>query len=217
MVENCFVHIGFHKTGSTSIQHFLLSNRKRLSDLGICFYNGRHIHENHVELHASTMRAGRESTFRSKSGLTFDKTYLDETRAQVSTFIDSINHGTALFSAEGLSLLRHVDEVALLASMLPANTQIIAYTRNIDDDRRSHIQQFEKSGIELSDDPDCYTYMTDDSWMLDYDLRLPPYRQQFGHENVHVIDYDKVFAVEQGVIPSFLSTLGIRDKFNEDD
>jgi hypothetical protein len=219
MTENptCVVHIGLHKTGTTSIQHFLREKRCRLKKLGFFFYQGLHIDQNHVELHAATMRPDRTSTFRIKSGLVFDDVYLKLTSERVDAFLSQVGSGTAVFSAEGLSLLRYVDEVKKLAAILPADVSIIVYLRNRVDYLRSHSNQLSKAGITDITDKASHAYMAADTWMIDYEQRLEAFRTTFGQKNVHVVDYDEACALDGNVIPSFLRQLNLENEFTEKD
>lgn len=211
------VHIGFHKTGSTSIQHFLAANRPVLEQNGYWFYSGKHEDLNHLELHAATMRAERTSTFKNKSSINFDEQYLSDTKASLDNFFDQFESGTAIFSAEGLSLLRYADEAKRLAWLLQSDVRIVVYLRNLEDYRRSHTKQLKSAGYTNVKDKDSHAYMQEDSWMFDYELRLRPYRETFGSQNVHVIDYDVVKNRDGSVIPSFIDFLNLSEKFSEDD
>jgi len=201
-ILNSIVHIGLHKTGTTSIQHFLQMKRDRLEQLGFHFYKGMHIDGNHVELHAAAMRSDRTSTFKMKSNLVFDEAYLKMTSDRVREFLGKVESGSTIFSAEGLSLLRHLDETERLASILPDEVSIIVYCRNPTDYLRSHANQLRKSGIADTTEKTSHAYMEADTWMADYDLRLMSFRKTFGQDNVHVIDYDEVCGRDGGVIPS---------------
>jgi hypothetical protein len=216
-LQGCIVHIGFHKTGTTSIQHFLRSKREKLSDLGIHFFSGSHIDGNHVELHAATMRPDRTSTFKAKSGLVFDDAYYRQTTDKVADFLRKTRGEIALFSAEGLSLLCHSDETERLAKMLPADVSIVAYLRNPEDYLRSHARQIAKSGQAEVQDKTSHAYFGPDSWLADYEYRLSAYRATFGPRNVHVVDYDEAVARDGNVIPSFLRLLGVGDAFTAEE
>jgi hypothetical protein len=50
------IHVGLHKTGSTSIQEFLFRHRAALRAQGVDVYSGMHIPSNRVELHTVAMR-----------------------------------------------------------------------------------------------------------------------------------------------------------------
>lgn len=219
MIErpSCILHIGLHKTGTTSIQHFLRENRSRLKKLGFFFYQGLHVDQNHVELHAATMRPDRSSTFRMTSGLIFDDAYFTQTATRVKLFLNQMGSGTSVFSAEGLSLLRYDDEVEKLASILPKDVKIIVYLRNPEDYLHSHAKQLEKAGITGITDKTSHAYMGSDTWMIDYAQRLAAFRKTFGRKNVIVIDYDDACARDGNVIPSFLRALDIENEFDAQD
>lgn len=217
ILKQCIVHIGFHKTGSTSIQHFLQMYRDRLKAYGYWFYSGQHINKNHVELHAAAMRSERESTFKLKSKLEFNEQYFLNTKARLSDFFKKVGRNSAIFSAEGLSLLRYSDETERLASMLMNNVSIIAVLRNEKDYRRSHSSQLKSVGFSDITDRDSHAYMEEDSWMFDYELRLKSYRETFGRENVHIVDYDIAIDRDSSIIPSLLSLLKIEHLFSSED
>ncbi|MEM6535367.1 MAG: hypothetical protein AAF613_06980 [Pseudomonadota bacterium] len=213
-LKKCIVHIGFHKTGTTSIQHFMQANRTGLQQLGYWFYQGVHKAENHVELHTSTMRQERDSTFKSMFDLDFGEAYAKAAAERIAAFFEAVGEGTSIFSGEGVSLLRYPDEVERLASMLPDEVSIIAYQRNREDYRRSYLAQLRRLGLDKVSDTQSHAYLEDDSWMLDFPARLDLFRQAFGQENVHVIDYDAVNTQDGSVIPSFLRMLDIADAFS---
>lgn len=215
-LHRCIVHIGFHKTGTTSIQRFLKTHREALADIGMHFFRGRHIDDNHVELHAAAMRPERTSSFKQKSGLVLDEAYIERTTREVALFLQAAGDDVALFSAEGLSLLRYVDETERLAKMLPRQVSIIAYLRDRADYLRSHTKQLERTGITTTD-KESHAYVGHDTWLTDYDLRLASFRATFGEENVHVVNYDEVCARDGTVISSFLELLGLRAAFPKSD
>ena len=214
---SCILHIGLHKTGTTSIQHFLRAHRSRLKELGLFFYQGLHVDQNHVELHAATMRADRSSTFRMTSGLVFDDAYFTRMATHVKLFLSQIGNGTAVFSAEGLSLLRYADEVEKLASILRGDVSIIAYLRNPVDYLRSRSNQLSKVGVTGITDKASHAYMASDTWMIEYEQRLEAFRTTFGQENVHVVDYDNACALDGNIISSFLRQLNLENEFTEKD
>jgi len=216
MTKTCFVHIGFHKTGSTSIQNFLQINRKKLTELGFDFYKGQHIDQNHVELHASTMNFDRSSTFRLRSGLRFGPDYLEKTRQRMANYFQDNSDANCIFSAEGLSLLRYEAETDRLASILNSDVRIIAYLRNKADYQLSHAGQLKRAGQLEGSDKDSYAYLGDDSWMLNYGSRLAAYKKTFGEANICVIDYDEACRFDGNVIPSLLRELEIDGHFPEE-
>ncbi len=77
------IHIGIHKTGSTSIQNFLWEHRAVLRELSVDFYFGAYNPRNHVELHAATMRADRSSPFKLARALQVDEAFRNRIRERV--------------------------------------------------------------------------------------------------------------------------------------
>ena len=55
------VHIGTHKTGSTSLQRWLFQNKDLLKSKGYQLYEGAYILDNHIELYLAAMRYERDS------------------------------------------------------------------------------------------------------------------------------------------------------------
>lgn len=208
------LHIGTHKTGSTSIQQFLHQRRDRLAAHGVAFYRGRYLPSNHVELHSAAIRTERPTPFKLDRDLHVDDAYRAGILAEVAAFLASCQAQHAVFSAEGLSYLRYPDELDRLQRLFSGyRVDILVYLRDVEDYRCSHLAEFarrrERGGRVTGDFAD----LSAGSWLLDYRTRLKPYRQTFGSEHVHVMDYDVEVARDGSVIPSFLRMLGIADGF----
>jgi actin-related protein len=205
------LHIGFHKTGTTSIQHFLWRQRERLMRHGIAFYEGLHIPSNHVELHVAAMALERVTPIKVKRNLWGGPDYRRQVEKRLRDFFSAVEAGTYLFSAEGLSYLRYPDEFAWLKSALPWPATILAYLRNRREYAAAYRHMISRIMAE-SNDPDSVAYMRPDSWLYDYSMRIAAFRTAFGDENVVVHDYDA--EKENGnIIPSFLRVLGIENAF----
>lgn len=212
------IHIGLHKTGSTSIQTFLQHNIAALRTNRIDFYQGMVYPENHVELHAASMRPNRASGYKSRAGLKVDAAYISSVRASVADFVAQSPCEQILFSSEGISLLRFPDEMQMLKSLLPpGEIDIIVYLRNPADYLRSYAAQLNKDPETLPPtiDRDSYAYCKADSWLADYDQRLGAFEAAFGKDRITVIDYDRQVANKKSVLPSFLNILGMAEEFEE--
>jgi len=208
------LHIGFHKTGTTSIQHFLWRHRDRLSERGIAFYEGRHIPHNHVELHIAAMAPERMTPVKKSRAISGGLDYRNEVEQSLQHFFSSVGANTYLFSAEGLSYLRSPEEFAWLKSVLPEPVTIVAYLRQREEYAAAYRHMISGMMAE-SDDPQSVAYMRPDSWLFDYETRISGFREVFGDDLV-VRNYN---AELQGgnIIPSFLQVLGIADAFKPDD
>lgn len=212
------VHIGFHKTGTTSLQHFLGQHRQKLNGNGLAFFEGGHIPNNHVELHVAAMRRDRESSFKLHSGLNGGDVYRTNLRRRVREFSHENSHRTLVFSAEGISLLRHRDEVQRLKDILPGSAQVVAYLREPRDYLASYVAELQKSGIALAtEDRDSHAYVAEGTWLTDYEARLRVFCDVFGGRNVTTIDYDQEVARHGSVIPSFLDIIECRNQFSPED
>lgn len=208
------VHIGLHKTGSTSIQHFLGLHRDRLDNLGIAYFRGQYIVNNHVELHVAAMRPDRSSTFKEKRGHVPTDEYRENVRAKVSDFAAQNPDKTLLFSAEGLSLLRYPDEIEWLAETLPKPTEIVAVVREVESYMASYAGNLALKGLEPKD-RGSFAYVGPDSWLRNIQDRLDAFRPFF--ERVATVDFDKARAEDASVIPAFLRHLGIEHCFERSD
>lgn len=214
------LHIGLHKTGTTSIQAFLQRNIDVLQTHGLDFYQGMVYPENHVELHAASMRAERQSGYKNRTGLQVDANYIAQVQQRVARFVQDSNAPRLVFSNEGLSLLRHEDELEMLKSLFPAGRfQVVVYLRNEADYLRSYAAQITKNPETLPEniDKDSFAYIEADTWLTDYAARLVPFRQAFGSANVNVLDYDQAMRQGGNVIPSFLAWLGLESAFSPKD
>lgn len=217
MLLQSVVHIGFHRTGSTSIQAFCWRFRGRLAKLGIAMYEGLHMPGNHVELHVGAMRPERMTPFKIKAGLNGGPGYRRKVEQRLSRFICSASQDKFLFSAEGLSYLREQDELAWLQNVLPGKVIIVACLRDPMEYLRSYRVALMRHGIAESSDPDSIAYTRAGSWLLDYPARIEPFRTAFGPENVILIDYDKEVYQSGSIIPSFLRVLGVENDFCDQD
>lgn len=213
------LHIGFHKTGTSSIQAFLGRNRAELLLEDYQFYRGDPAADNHVELHGAAMRPGRLSTFRHLHAgrLGFDDAYRAAVAGRLAAFAADARGRRLLFSAEGLSLLRHDDEVTWLRDQLPGPVQIIAALRAPHAYRDSYIAELGRIALPLPPPAvDDFHYIAPDSWLWDYETRLAPWRRVFGAEAVKVLDYDAETARHGSMVPAFLEVLGVKDRFTPD-
>ena len=226
MIQRSILHIGFHKTGSTSIQAFLGRFRGRLAELGLAVYEGMQVPDNHVELQLAITTNGllqkagmatRPVLQALRAGYTADAAYRSRVEDRIRRFAESAKEPIAVFSSEAVSVLRTDEQLCWLKSVLPGPVSILAYLR----EPQAYLEAFRATmkllGVAESDDPTSVAYVKEDTWLADYEARLAPFRRTFGTENVVVIDYDERVAAEGTVIPSFLRVLGVEAAFQKSD
>jgi len=208
-MKQVFLHIGTHKTGTTSIQTFLDEHRTRLGSVGARFFDGRLIPHNHVELHLSAMRPGRSSPIHVLKNIQVDDRFRRRTHRAVRRFLRRSTEERLLFSAEGLSYLRYADEIAFLRSAFAGYpVRVIVFLRDAQDFLRSYRAQMHKLGFAESDDPESFAYTRADSWLVQWDRMLGVYGQAFGEENLVVRRFEGEIERWGSVVPSFLDGVG---------
>lgn len=196
----CLLHIGTHKTGTTSIQHFLRHH------VGTASYPiGMIRPDQHSEL--ANLAARPERT---DMGVTAPETLTEawravaraHIRAQVTSDVDQL-----IYSAENLSLLCHADEIAAVMDLLAGReVHVVMYTRNPTDFLASYSFTIGLFELDAPTRPDSINDLSTDSWLVDYQSRIDLWAH---HAPVTVVDYDGVVARDGSVIPSFADLVGI--------
>lgn len=174
------IHIGQHKTGTTSIQNFLRDNRKALLKNG--FYVPSRIagydHPSHFILNVYALAEGRYSSMKDELVSTKGKQYIDILEIKLKRDIEHIYKDASqkkskevLWSNEGLYLLNTVAEYKRLIGLFSeysTEVEVVCCFRDVKSYRNSYIKQLRKQNIPLSDNPDSYRYVEPDSWLFDY-------------------------------------------------
>src|SRR5262249_51038443 len=132
------------------------------------------------------------------------------TGAEVAAFIERNAERNVIFSAEGLSYLRHDDEIGYLAGLLePRRTTVILYRRDKGEFLRSYRAELQREGWPPSSDRDSYAYCESDTWLAEFDNLIDAYAGRF--PDIRVMPYNEIVARAGTIIPSFLDEIGIRD------
>lgn len=207
-----YLHIGTHKTGSTSLQRWLNQQRAWLQQQGMQYYRGLHFPNNHIECYLAPMRLNRDSFARQAIGQ-FDVNYYTEVKQRLAAFANDKPHLHKIISTEGLSLLRFEDELVLLKDLLSpfgSDIKIILYLRDKVRYLASYRAQLaKKPGRVPSNDYWSALYVEDDTWLTDYEALITAYATAFGRDNVIVIDYDAQMAEHGDIIPAFVNALSL--------
>ncbi len=196
----CLLHIGTHKTGTTSIQHFLRHH------VGAPSFPMGLIHpDTHTELVNLAFRPERfDLAITDPDTLTeqWRRQAIERIRGQVASDVDQL-----IYSSENLSLLCHPDEVGTMMGLLEGrDVQVVMYTRNPADFLESFSFTIGLFGLAPPTRPDAINDFSPDSWLVDYQARIDLWAH---HTAVTVIDYDEVVARDGSVIPSFAALVGV--------
>lgn len=211
-MARALIHAGFHKTGTTSLQALFQAHRDRLAANGYAVYAGHHNAANHVELHTYAMRDERRSPVKA-GGLKVDAAYREAIAAKLAAFDAAHMAQTLLFSAEGVSLLRFPDEMARLAALMPGRALRFLFCQREKEAWRDSYRAQHAHLIGDNPPADDFTYLADDSWLLDFGTRLDAFRAAFGADAVRVIDYDAATKRDRSIIPAILDALGVTEAF----
>jgi hypothetical protein len=209
-----YLHIGTHKTGSTSLQRWLVEHESFLNENEFDLYESLHKKQTHVELYLGAMRQERDSFGkRSMPEVVFDTNYTAKVSARVQEFIASSPREKLVFSTEGLSLLRHADELNRLKQILGPlgqRVQVILYLRDKEAFLNSYRTQLAKKKKRTpSKDYWSALYVEEDTWLTDYEQLLGAFGEAFGRENITIIDYDAEMQRCGNIIPAFVKALGL--------
>ena len=211
MSRRVLLHIGTHKTGTTSIQQFLRDHNDDLvASAGASYATGFLLRIVHSELPLLTIRPHRMWPARLRFPETQSSSWQAAAAAHVRDEVTAETPDVLVYLHEDLSYLRHDDEFARLRNLLgDRSVTVVVFLREREAFLRSYASQLEGTGFELSDDSTSFAYVRPDSWLVDYDALLDGYRRCFGAENVEAFDYDEIMKQDGSVIPTFAELLGI--------
>lgn len=203
-----YLHIGTHKTGTTSFQRWASANQAELAvGTRLKYYEGL-LGWNHCELAILAMRANRNMPMRVRLPdwclREWQRTAEAHIREQVAR-----RDGPLLISAESMSLLRHRDEIERLAGLLrPRELFVVVALRDRATFLHGYRQTLERHGFEESEYRDSFAYVAEDSWLVDYDALLAVYREVIGADRVAVLSYEDAMRSHGSIIPAIMEPLG---------
>ena len=197
-----FVHIGTHKTGTSSLQEWLTRHETELrARFGLGVYHGAF--PNCREVGLACASPSRTLPTRGISQWV-DPEWRRHVRDLVATQL--AREEDLILSCEALSFLRTTAEVDELAQMVRGREVVILVVlRNRADFLESWAKHLQRDRYKLSSDPSSFAYVKDDSWLADYDSLLDAYRLVFGGDHVRVVDYDKAMSIHCSIIPPLMA------------
>jgi hypothetical protein len=212
LASRVVLHVGTHRTGTTSLQHFLHTQAELLASVGAAYPPGFLFPSVHSELPLLAARAEWLWPARIRLPETRRPAWLAAAAAHVREQLRAPIQPVLVYSHEDLSYLRTDDELERLRDLLAVpSVDVVVCLREPGAFLRSYRDQLTALGFELSDDRDSFAYVGEDSWLVDYEALLGGYRRWFGADRVHVIDFDADAdtGAEGSIIPAFGDLLGI--------
>lgn len=193
---NTVIHIGQHKTGTTSIQRYLEQNRDCLLQRGI--YVPLYPDANHWKLNVYSLAGKRISTVKQllkKSEIVKIKQTIKKDVEQIYEDARNQNCNRIIWSNEGLYLLNSVIEYNRLKHLfknLSDKIQIVCCFRDLDSYKKSFFDQL-KGHVEYKDKNSCH-YFGNDSYLFDYTAKRKLLLKCFN--NCTFFDYSPVDNVD---------------------
>jgi hypothetical protein len=210
MADRIVLHVGTHRTGTTSLQGFLRAHDDLLATVDTGYPPGFLLPVVHTELPLLTVRAERTWPARLRFPETRRASWVAAAQEHVRAQVTADGPSTLVYIHEDLSYLRYDDELERLRGLFAGcEVQVVVVLRERESFLRSYRSQLLGTGFELSDDPDSFAYLGEDSWLLDHDALVGGYQRWFGKTNVAVLDYDATMERDGSVIPVFAELLGI--------
>lgn len=195
-MKTIVLHIGLHKTGTTSFQAVMHDWRDIFIANGVDPYSTKRCRKygraKHGDIAFSCMRSGVLDNEQGEILFNYnkDKKY-EEVGQEIRGYIKNSKSDKLLFSAEAISLLRTSDEFLKLRKLFGNDVifHIIVCLREKSDWLKSYQVQHLKEGIDVSPFKSSAFYTKDDSWLLDHDGLVEELNKHF--EKVTVLNYEK--------------------------
>ena len=207
--KHLYLHIGTHKTGSSSIQHWLKENRSLLEADGYYYpIEGAYFYppEASASLLAHAMLERRPSYI--------GNTVIDRNScvSDIGRDIKNSSCKSVIVSSEHFSHAKKIEEVKNifdLFSDLFEKMTVIVYLRRQDHRLESSWSQNAKSGaITLSFDEILNQHLSSPNW--NYFELMAPWVEVFGRDNVIMKPFEKEQFFKNDLIHDFLNALGFK-------
>ncbi len=198
-----YLHIGTHKTGTTSIQRFLTSNRDKLLDLGYLYPLSGKPKALSIAQHKLSWGVMQKKRFRRVTGKWED---LGQEWGNLHEEIAREKKENVIISAEDFSNLNAKTINALKKHLSRYDTKIVIYLRRQDEFFLSLYATVLKGGFYKP----IEEYIRLKRHRGDYYTFLGIWSKAFGKENLLIRTYEKS-EIKQGLIFNFLETIGLSD------
>lgn len=207
-MRRLWLHIGSHKTGTTTVQDTFLANKSLLQERGLSYMHGgtqSHLHQYLAMLDTATL-------IPHGFGVPQPRKFAE--------FLASAPGDEVFGSSENFSFLFRQTATDTLAKVLMPlfdEVRILIYLRRQDRHAISHHQ--EGARPERQPEGDLWGHaltalpqaMPHQKYYLDYDRRVGLWEKSFGAQNVTVRLYDRKYLKDGDIVPDVLTTMGIRD------
>lgn len=205
---NIVLHIGTHKTGTTSIQHYLGIEEPALEAAGAAVFRDSSGRVLNKEIFHACVSPSRRRLVTPRKAKRRGLPLLLLFKWRLRQFMRRNPGRRIVISCEMLSYLREPAEMRRLRLAFPrgAKVRVVVCLREKQAFLRSYTAQITKQRFQPSADPRSFAYVEPDSWLLDYDGLLAAFRRLT--DDVVVIDYDEAMRAHGNIIPAFCEAAG---------
>lgn len=207
------IHIGQHKTGTTSIQHYLQKYRPALAKAGLYVPDTLlgFTNPSHFLLNVYALDADRDSTAKIMLRESVDPGFYDTLESRLQQ--DIARHyerardqgcRDIIWSNEGLYLLNSTTEYQRLKGLFAKYSEQLTCLCCLRDKASyldSYRRQLHSLNLPLSDDPRSTRYLEPDSWLVDYEGKQKLLNAVF--EDTLILEYNP-----QDMVKTFLDAIG---------
>lgn len=213
-MKKLWLHIGTHKTGTTTLQRFFQLNRQGLGELGIEYPTAGSYYyadEASQSLLAHSLRGERPAYIRRQ--VSFSR---EQCVADIRRDIANSPHPQVLVSSEHFSQAATAEDVRAIRQVfdgLVSSIGIIVYLRRQDSRMESGYNQRTKSGMNtqtLAHWASQHLRVAPTNHFL-YDQKLDLFASEFGRENITVRVFERQQLHPQGLIHDFMAAIGVHD------
>lgn len=207
--KSAVVHIGTHKTGTTSFQTVLHECRDTLEGQGFLLAT-----DNDSRLSTALAQLVLRSELQPPFRLTNPDLNLASRQPGFRNHIrEQIASGyeTVIFSHEALSFVRTAREIRVLRRLLfPRKVRIVVTVRSPEDFLESwRANLLRHWNIGRSEFDGSFMNTQADSWLARFDELVRVYVAGFGKGNVTVVDYDHELRENGDIVPSVWGACGL--------
>ncbi len=214
-IKKIIIHIGLHKTGTTSIQNTLFFNKKVLDKNNITYY-GKLYPNNSAPLYSAFCKKPElyYNNVLSKIGgerLVAYNTYIKKSIKKVINQDDNI----LLFSGEDISVLsedslRKMFDYFREASDLPVEFEIICYVRNHISRFSSQYQEIIKSGQKINNIEAMVNATITQNFIQKFINIL-------GKDSIKVYKYESAVSDKNSIVGHFFKSIKVYDKYEDEE
>lgn len=209
------VHIGTHKTGSTSFQHALSSAAERIEASGeFRLFRSMHTNVTSWALEVPLLVVRRSLNFTLRRLLpdaTLDSAQIALRRHVMEELSSDARH--VIMSQEALSLLRTDAEFRELRQLFAESGRVprfVVVLRKKEAFLRSYKAQLAKMGMPVSSQyKDSLSYTEPDSWLADTASLIHGYHRAFGADSLTVLKYEVMVHDQGSVVPALWRACGL--------